>query len=395
MTIFLFLIFFLLIYIKRYIYVYLGFKKFKTKYFQKDNKSDNKNNIFVILPALSEQSIVEETIDHFNNMHESEGIIHYIIVTTQREEIDKKKNEMRLSDFIDKVYENPQKIYQLNNGLFPHYLFNKILELKQINTLEKFKIKINKLYSDYPTTNSKIKEYLNKIKLNFKFDIINYPGSTGNKSSQLNYALSYIKETYSDLFKHSIIGIYDFDSKPDVRTFGWINENYSVDSNIKVYQQIPLPILGLNKDKKFFENYLLIIFHLLHIRRSLGVELNMHSNNNYNNNFSMLKYCMGAGLFINAKTLDDINGYPEPIDDIPLGYRISLKKIETEFIPFFNLVYSTNRIKFLIGQSRNIVHGLTFGLFKELRETDTNFSNSLKYMKSILSLIDSFLSTTL
>ena len=125
-------------------------------------------NIYVLLPALREQKIVNETIDWFKKI-KYKGQIKYIVITTEKEE-----------------YEN------------------KVNNIKEI------------------TTSQLVDKKLAKIK-DERFMHIHYPKPQGNKSSQMNYAVDEILKIEKDI-ENTYISVFDFDSKPDVNTFNELNK---------------------------------------------------------------------------------------------------------------------------------------------------------------------------
>ena len=122
------------------------------KYKRKLNKVkvDNYLDVYVLLPALKEQKIVKSTIDWFKKV-KYKGNIKFIIITTEKEELEYKNNNIK-----DK------------------------------------------------TTNVVVEEYLKKIK-DDRFLHYHYPETNGNKSSQMNYAVEKIKKDYNINLNNSII----------------------------------------------------------------------------------------------------------------------------------------------------------------------------------------------
>ena len=126
-------------------------------------------DIYVLLPAMKEQKIVKSTIDWFHKI-KYKGNIKFIVITTEKEELEYKTNNIK-----DK------------------------------------------------TTNIVVKEYLNKLN-DKRFIHYHYPKTNGNKSSQMNYAIDMIKNEYKINNNDTYISVFDFDSQPELNTFDVLNQ---------------------------------------------------------------------------------------------------------------------------------------------------------------------------
>ena len=130
------------------------------KYKKKLNKSPKcYKDLYVLLPALKEQKIVKTTIDWFSNIKYN-GNIKFVIITTQKEEYEYKKNnikELTTNKVVDKY------LKELNDDRFIHYHYNR---------------------------------------------------TDGNKSSQMNFAIELIRKNYNPDLENTYISVFDFDSKP-------------------------------------------------------------------------------------------------------------------------------------------------------------------------------------
>ena len=153
---------------------------------QKKYKVKEYVDIYVLLPALKEQKIVKETIDWFKNI-KYKGNIKYVIVTTEKEENEFKKNNIKSE-----------------------------------------------------TTNKVVSKYLKKIKDN-RFLHFHYPKTEGNKSSQMNYAILQLKSKNMNL-DNTYISVFDFDSRPEKTTFDELNKVIQNKNKPDMVQQIPLAI---------------------------------------------------------------------------------------------------------------------------------------------------------
>ena len=269
------------------------------KYIKKINKIKVKKyvDIFVLLPAFKEQKIVDETIEWFRKF-KYKGNIKFLIVTTEKEE--KEYKNKRIKELTtSKVVEN--KLKEINDERFIHY---------------------------------------------------HYPKTNGNKSSQMNYALEKIKnECNDDIY----ISVFDFDSKPELNTFENLNKVYIKKNKPDVIQQVPLNIKNFETISK--KNIIMIIYTFQHLVRSIAIEklkLLICSLTK----LKVPQYCMGACMHIKYNTLKENNFFPIFVDDLTLGYRLSIKGYRFAFLPTLNLSLIPNDIRGYVGSATLIFKGI-------------------------------------
>ena len=188
------------------------------KYIKKLNKIKVKKykNIYVLLPALREQKIVAETIFWFKNIKYN-GTIKYIIITTEKEEYENKKNKVKEE-----------------------------------------------------TTSQLVEKKLSEIK-DSRFMHLHYPKTNGNKSSQMNYAVDEILKTEEDL-ENTYISVFDFDSKPEKNTFNDLNKVAKLRNNPDVINQVPLCFKNYEKFSQDKSKILLLLYTFQHTVRSCAIE---------------------------------------------------------------------------------------------------------------------------
>ena len=190
---------------------------FLDKHFKKEMKTlktKKYDDIYVLLPCLKEQKIVESTIDHFKNIT-YKGSIKYVLITSEKENDEFKKKGIK-----------------------------------------------------EPTTSKVIDDYLKKINDN-RFIHFHYPKTIGNKSSQMNYALEKIKKMTRN-YNKTYISVFDFDSRPDSSVFNDLNKIAQSKNHPEAIQQIPLEID--NFDKTSHNSILMTMYSLQHLVRSIVIE---------------------------------------------------------------------------------------------------------------------------
>lgn len=259
-------------------------------------------NIYVLLPALREQKIVSETIEWFKNI-KYKGNIKYIIVTTEREE-----------------YENE---------------INHITEI---------------------TTSQLVNKRLNEIK-DPRFMHIHYPKTKGNKSSQMNYAIDEILKTEKDL-ENTYISVFDFDSKPENNTFDELNKVAILRNNPDAINQVPLCFKNYEELSKKKRKILLLLYALQHTIRSTAIE-KMKLLISSMTNMKIPQYFMGACMHIKLKTLIENNKFPIFVDDLTLGYRLSIKNGNFAYLPCYNYTLIPNRVYDYVNSAVLIFKGIS------------------------------------
>lgn len=245
-------------------------------------------DIFVLLPALKEQKIVKTTIDWFQKF-EYKGNIKFIIITTEKEELEFSKNHIKDD-----------------------------------------------------TTNVVVEKYLKEIK-DERFIHYHYPKTNGNKSSQMNYAVEKIKEEYQINEEETYISVFDFDSKPALDTFENLNIVAEYKNNPDAINQVPLCFKNYEEFSKDKSKVLLLLYTFHHTIRSCAIEkakLLICSLTKY----KVPQYCMGACMHIKLSTLLENEKFPIFVDDLTLGYRLSIKGARFAYLPSYNYSLIPNRL---------------------------------------------------
>ena len=266
---------------------------------QKKYKTNKYADIYVLLPAFKEQKIVKDTIDWFNSI-KYKGKIKYIIITTEKEELENK---------------------------------TKIIKEK--------------------TTNEVVKKYLKQVK-DYRFVHMHYPKTNGNKSSQMNYAINIINEGIKNK-ENTYISVYDFDSRPDKETFNELNKIIQLKNNTDEIQQIPLEIRNYKEISG--RSIMMTIHSLQHMIRSLVIEkfkFQLYTLFKIN----IPKYFMGACMHLKLSTLLENKLFPIFVDDLTLGYRYSIQNKKCEYLYSNNYALIPNDLKGYFGSSTLIFKGL-------------------------------------
>lgn len=239
-------------------------------------KIEKNANAVILIPVLREQSVIKNTIEHFLTM-KVDGINLYLIIAgTNREET------------VDKA-----------------------------STLE--------------VVDAWIKDYKNKLPANFHVDYCEASDEGGDRATQLNYAVNYVKKN-KEISKLDFIGVYDADSLPSERTLQEVVFLFHEDTNLGACQQPVHFALAANKMAIAKENPILIANALYQSMWTAISELPMwikYSKKDFEKLGKRHLYLIGHGEFLRENIYSDFH-FPEyeVTDGIQLGYRLGMSNIK-------------------------------------------------------------------
>lgn len=293
------------------------------RYEQKLKKIKIKNykDIYVLLPALKEQKIVNETIEWFHKV-KYKGQIKFVIITSEKED----------------------EYYRKNN-------------IKEITTRELVDKKISKMRDN-------------------RFIHLHYPKTNGNKSSQMNFALDEIQKNVANV-ENTYISVFDFDSKPDLNTFKTLNIVAEYRNNPDVIGQVPMCFKNYVSFSTYSTKVLVLLYSFQQTVRATAIEkfkLLLSSFTNLN----IPQYCMGACMHIKLKTLLENDKFPIFVDDLTLGYRLSIKNCKFAYLPSSNYTLIPNKIFDYVNSSVLIFKGVTTYLTEIKRAKGRNLWGKIK-----------------
>jgi len=211
------------------------------------------------------------------------------------------------------------------------------------------------------------KEILEENISDDKFHIVHYPYITGNKPSQLNYCLDFLKVRIEFEDKNIYICQYDADSRPDLNTFDDIT-NIINRTGAKVIQQ----------QTYYNQNYVQLGLYMrmeacFQTRWAFGFERRnqfLSTNEGFKKVFMPYAYCVGHGMIVESQLLYDMGKYPTPSEDVPFGFKMMLIQ-ETIYPAVTHDSGSvTTRFVDLINQSGNWIKAplLAAKMYKEVKQ---------------------------
>ena len=276
-------------------------------------------NIYVLLPALKEQKIVKQTLEHFSKV-KYKGNIQFIVITSEKEEAEYRK--LNIKDKTTNVLVD-EEIARLNDKRFIH---------------------------------------------------LHYPKTNGNKSSQLNYALDYIDKKKIEQ-KNTYISVFDFDSEPDLNTFTDLNKVAILRNNPNAILQIPLCCKNFAFLSKKTKNILIILYSLQHTIRSCAVE-KMKILLCSLTNMKVPQYFMGACMHLRMDTLMENDKFPF-VDDLTLGYRYSIQNLNFAYLPNKNFTLIYNNVFDYMNSATLIFKGISTYI-SEIKRASKNYWGKFK-----------------
>lgn len=279
-------------------------------------------DIYVLLPALKEQKIVKTTIDWFSKI-KYKGNIKFIIITSEKEEHEYKEKNIKEKTTSVLVDEN---LKEKDDDRFLHY---------------------------------------------------HYPLINGNKSSQMNYAVDKIAEDFDIDKENTYISVFDFDSEPDVDTFTELNKVSILRNNPDVIGQVPLCFKNYEEFSKDRSKIIMLLYTMHHTIRSCAIEkikLLVCSLTG----FKVPQYCMGACMHIKYTTLVANDKFPIFVDDLTLGYRLSIKESNFAYLPSSNYTLIPNKLYDYMNSATLIFKGISTYISEIKRAKGRNLYGRIK-----------------
>lgn len=331
----------------------------QNNYRTKQDENELYPDIVLFIPALREQSLVDETIEYFSKMPYAEGKFHVCFITTEKELFQKNEKLKILDGWLRANLKtiSLDELEKKNKGLFPRYILPQVFDMMQMhsNDFNTLVASVKEIFQDIPLTKDLISDRLEKIQVQ-NMNLLHYPKTQGNKPEQLNYALNQLKDILKEKnlnLKRTYIGVYDFDARPDYRTIYEIANHVTERKQAGkkeafMFQQVQVPFSNLQDFNQKAERLLLRGFSTLYLRRVFGIELyKMRKVLKINATRlpSILKailrpvsYGIGSGMFLHYIFLSEYGGFPSPLEDLASGYRVNMLGEDMVPLSVFNFM---------------------------------------------------------
>lgn len=184
------------------------------------------------------------------------------------------------------------------------------------------------------------------------YEHLHFPHLVGNKASQLNYALQAISQDQA-MLSSTYIGVYDADSRPVSDTLLRLLCVLAQEEK----NNRPWPI-ALQQPTLFLGNFWNVSWYLqlealFQTRWVFGHEIRTlrASTRRLAHYLAPYAYCVGHGMFLRADFLQSTGGFPEPSEDVPLGYRLTFLGIPIHPLPVYDVCEVAPRVSTLVRQS--------------------------------------------
>lgn len=170
------------------------------------------------------------------------------------------------------------------------------------------------------------------------FEVVCYPGATGRRASQLNYALDAIAGSAS-----GYIAVFDADARPDERL--GLQFTAAAATRPAMIQQLQLPAFDAGAVRH--RSALMSGQDLYALRRVLGIEYRRILAARWCRRRTSgllcaavrpMVYGVGSGLIVQVEGLEEIGRFQEPHDDLAVGHRLSMAGAEIAVLPSVNIV---------------------------------------------------------
>ncbi|MDQ1304802.1 MAG: hypothetical protein QG671_630 [Actinomycetota bacterium] len=299
--------------------------------------------LVVLLPMLREQAIAAQTIATFTALDYPRERATIVVITTERETSTRTRHRARLADLLTA---SPLAAGQLR-GLFPATHCGETAETVNATPPTDRLHVLTELFDTQPTTADIVASLATKGPAGpLPLVHLHQPDTGGRKAGQLNYALSHLTKILGPLgwnedeHAHNTYTIvYDADAVPDRRTLqafaaaATTHQNHT-GRNPALIQQQRLPLLARRPFPTGPLGLLLAGEWAYQMRRSLGIELARIRLHRFLTTSRLpeavrlwlrpMVYAVGCGMAVHLPAVRALGGFPEPMEDLGTGHRLSL-----------------------------------------------------------------------
>lgn len=305
--------------------------------------SDRDPWLVVLLPMLREQTAAPSTIAAFAALTYPSHRAVVAVITTDREEVDRHRHRTRLPDLAarDTLFAGDL------HGLFPVGRCDHVAAAVNTSPPSRRFGLLAALFDAEPTTAQVVETVASRLPDNCLPVVhLHQPAAGGRKAGQLNYVVNRLEQILGPSGWHpqqdadnTYFLIYDADALPDNRTLtafarAAIRHQDRTGHAPEVIQQQRLPLLGRRPIPAGATGLLLAEEWVYQLRRSLGIELariRLHQHlagarlpGIVRTLLRPMIYGVGCGMAVQLAALRTIGGFPEPMEDLGTGHRLSL-----------------------------------------------------------------------
>lgn len=299
--------------------------------------------LVVLLPMLREQTVAEQTVAAFTALDYPQGRAAVVAITTERETSARIGHRARLADLTT----GPPLMAGQLRGLFPTARCREVAEVVNAAPTADRPRLLAELFDSEPTTAEVVaKVAADRAGSGLPLVHLHQPDVGGRKAGQLNFALDRLPQVLGPLgwsedeHAHDTFAVvYDADAVSDRRTLeafvsAATTHRARTGRAPALIQQQRLPLLARRPFPTGPVGLLLEGEWVYQLRRSLGIELariQLHrflAGSRLPEAIRMwlrpMVYAVGCGMAVHLPAVRALGGFPEPMEDLGTGHRLSL-----------------------------------------------------------------------
>ncbi|MET9779216.1 hypothetical protein ABZ023_34070 [Streptomyces sp. NPDC006367] len=310
--------------------------------------------LVVLLPMLREQAVAAESIAAFTGLDYPADRAAVVVITTEREHTARAQHRRRLPELASLSTLTAAQL----RGLFPASRCQAVTEtVNAVPCGERLAV-LTKLFDAEPSTADIVTALTADHIEGLPLVHLHQPDVGGRKPGQLNFALDHLPDVLGPLGWHedthahdTFVLVYDADAVPDRATltaFADAATEHRASSGRMpaLIQQQRLPLLARRPFPRGLAGLLLTEEWVYQLRRSLGIELARVRLHQWLTRSRLpetvrlwlrpMVYAVGCGMAVHLPALRRLGGFPEPMEDLGTGHRLSL--LGADFAPAAALV---------------------------------------------------------
>ncbi|MFF0110051.1 hypothetical protein [Streptomyces hirsutus] len=338
--------------------------------------ADAAPHVVLLVPALREQELLAEVVRAAAGLSYPLGLLHVVVVTTQREERERDAVAARVPALADDLVSGGAEDAAARlAGIVPSGRAAETVRRTRASSDPAGTLRAE--IDAVPTTREVAAALLPAIAADHPGVGLHHLHYTdeGAKSSQLVHAVEQLPDVLPPDADpaYTYVGLYDADSQPDLRSLEQLAATASRGDGPApdLVQQLPLQLRRPHAARRGGTDVLMRAHALADLRRRTGVEAYRILARRRIRSAQLpagltalaepVVYGVGAGLFVRHDTLVSIGMYEEPVDDLLVGYKLSTAGAVMDVLPVFNLVDRYPRPEALGKAYALVAHGSLAG----------------------------------
>jgi hypothetical protein len=304
---------------------------------ERSGRTDHAPAFVILLPVLREQALVAQTLGHFTGLEYPNDRYRIVVVTSEREETEREQLLGSLNQLTNELWDAKvgETADRYLTGHFPRQEVSRLLALRRSTEKEKFETEVAAAYRRASTTGQVVDEF---SRSNSRVVRAEAPARFRRKAGQLRFAFDQLDQILGDwdsLSECRFVGIYDFDARPAKDVLWRVAE--AAESESPVLQQPGLTVPHMQHGST---GLFTIMDGQLHARLGLRVELwsllsdrVLPQSRRLNAVLRSSVHAVGNGLFLDRRSLPELGGIPEVVDDLAIGWRAAATALPISPIP--------------------------------------------------------------